>query len=327
MKNKYIIILLFALCSILAKGQQLPAFSFYRDNWSVVNPAGISSNLIAFGYDMSINAATRRPMSAIPEAPKTQMASFEYASNSYFDSRKKFSYVAGVHLLDDHTGAFGQTGGLVNLAFRRRLGSSSSLVAGFNFGGVQYQAKLGEILAGTPEVSNISVEELEALNRANTLHFDLGTGLMFYIGDYFSRNNYYIGLSMPQTFNRGPLLLKDNKYTIERVPHIYLTGGMYFFKDKKRGSNNQRFTEITLWSRYLPNSPISIDGNIRYHLPKIFWFGGGIGTSKILRLDIGFDLEDDPMYRVGIGYNYALTELRNIFGQGLEFSFSLTWSR
>jgi len=327
MKKKSVVVTLLVLCSsMLAHAQQLPAFSSYRDNWGTINPAGVSNNFIVFDRNMSINAATRQPMSAIPEAPKTQVVSFEYATSDY--QNQTFSLILGGHVLNDRTGAFGQTGAYANIACRMAFrNSSNSLVAGFNLGGVQYRAKLGEILAGTSEVNNISDEEIKALDLANSFNFDVGTGVMLYLGDYSSKQNYYLGVSVPQTFARSAVLLKDNKYTIERVPHIYLTAGMYLFAKGSRSSRDQSFTEIALWSRYLPNAPISIDGSVRYHFEKAFWFGAGGGTSKTLRLETGIDIGDDPIYRVALGYNYSLSGIRNIFGQAVEVSFSYTWSR
>ncbi|AEE52289.1 PorP/SprF family type IX secretion system membrane protein [Haliscomenobacter hydrossis] len=323
MYQSSLLILLITACSVtMVCGQQLPAYSFYRDHWGLVNPAGVSSNFIAFQKKWSVNASMRHQWTQIPEAPKTQVITFEYIADDDMD--ETFSLIAGGHLLNDKAGAFGQTGAYAHTACRWRAGKNS-LVAGFNLGGVQYRANLAEILSGTSATENISESELEALSASNTFNLDVGAGVMLYLGDYSSQTNYYFGLSIPQTFKRSIALGDNSQYVIERVPHIYLSAGVYLFGEQNRENDNHSFTEISLWSRYLPNAPISVEGSVRHHLEQAFWFGVGGGTSQMMRLELGVDVNDDPMYRLSLGYNQSFSKVRNFFGQTFEASFSYAW--
>ena len=149
------ICLLFCPGFILA--QQLPILSFYGNHWSVINPAGVSSNYFIQDMDFSINGTVQQQWLKIPEAPKTQVLSFEYVDD------ESYRVAFGGHLVNDQTGALGQTGLYGNLAYRFPLGGRKNniLAGGLSFGGVQYRADFAEILDGSDQLNGLSLDDLD----------------------------------------------------------------------------------------------------------------------------------------------------------------------
>lgn len=316
------------LCLLFIPGfifaQQLPIISFYSNHWSVINPAGVSSNYIVQDMDFSTSGTVQQQWLKIPEAPKTQVLSFECINDD------PYPIAFGGHLINDKTGAFGQTGLYGNLAYRLRLDETKNniLAGGLSFGGVQYRADFAEILDGSNQLNGLSIDDLDKLSNSNQTFFDVGLGLMLFLEAESDKRYYYFGVSSPQTFNLNTTYrtLKGD-FAIERTRHFYAMAGAYFIKNKNsRNSNDLSFLEITLLGGYVPDSPFGIDANVRYQYKGI-WGGIGGGLSKILHLEAGAQLGSSSPFRLGIAYNQFLTNLNTNFGQTLEASFSYAWQK
>lgn len=302
------------------QAQQLPIYTFHRDHWGMVNPAGVSSNYITQELRMSVSATARQQWLKVPNAPKTQLLSFEYIDDD------NLNYSAGAHLINDQAGAFGQMGAYGNLAYRLRIGDRNSnniLAGGISFGGVQYRADYFEILRGDDQLNGLSVEDIETLSNSNTFFFDVGAGLMLYLGGNNDRQNYYVGISAPQTFGLNTTFRNVlGKFEIERQRHYYATLGGYFFKNQRRGSRDPSFLELNVWGRYLPNAPISVDANVRYQHLKSFWAGIGGGMSGQVRAELGTQVGNINLLRIGLAYTQYVSKYKSAFGQTIEASIS-----
>ena len=316
---KLILILNFFWSSLLC-AQQLPIYSFHRDHWGMANPAGVSSNYITQQLRLSVSATLRQQWIKVPDAPQTQLLSVEYIDD------QQLNFSGGGHLINDRTGAFGQMGAYGNLAYRLRLGdrrNNTILAGGISFGGVQYRANFAEILAGSDQISALSFEDLTNLSNSNRFFFDVGLGLMLYVGGNNDQQNYYIGLSAPQSFGLNTTFRNTlGEFMVERQRHYYATAGGYFFADHSRNGRDPSFAEINLWARYLPNAPMSIDLMARYQYQKRIWAGIGGGTSKMIRAELGTQIGSINLLRIGVAYSQFISKLSTSFGQTLEASVS-----
>ncbi len=326
MRNIRLFLWLFYCGTGFLQAQQLPLYHFYRDHWGMVNPAGVSSNLITQGMNLSINATLRQQWIKIPEAPKTQILSFEYVNDEYYH------LAFGGHLMNDQTGAFGQTGAYGNLAYRLEIGGHNSgnvLAGGFNLGAVQYHVDFAEILQGSDALTTLSLQDLEQLSNSNQLFFDAGVGMMLYLGGLNDRQNYYFGISSPQTFNLNTTYLnRAGEFNIERKRHFYTNAGAYFFTSSSRqDSRDLSFFAVNLWGAFVPESPLMLDADVRYQYKDHFWFGLGGGLSKMAHVEAGVQIGHNTpnILRIGIAYNQFINNLSKQFGQTFEASVSYAW--
>ena len=236
--------------------------------------------------------------------------------------------VTGGHIIRDQTGRFKNTGFYGQFAYRlkmegkytRQNGIRSDLVIGINAGFIQpWQFDASEI--------NL-LDSDEALPETNRKWYpDFSIGVFYYYG-----NKFYAGLSVPQVIGLNRYLSNTSNnedYKLQRVAHFYGIVGGYLNVD---WFNSPAIVEPSLWIRYVPGTPISIDGNLRYSIKDNFWCGLGLGLgfgssiSSATRMEVGVLLGESIGIKnqLKIGVAYDLVQLTgspsqgnfNVFGNG-----------
>ena len=311
MKTKYLLIALLCMSLTDAFSQQLPFLALYRDNWNMLNPAALSNNYLVTNYPYTINASYRYQWFKVEDAPQTALINSEIVLEDY-------NIITGGHLIHDQTGKFGYTGAYGHFAYKIDFGRrySQAVVIGLNAGMLQYRAKLSEI--------EFDQQELLALNNEQIYRFDFGLGAFYYYDDLF-----YAGLSIPQSLGIDTRFQSSpSEFELNRLPHLYLVVGGYF--DAYLFGSDASNIEPSLWFRYVPNAPISIDINVRAQLSEVFWVGLGGGFSQTLRLDAGLAIGealnfDDGLIRLGFSFGVPLARYRTAFGQSAEVHVVYSW--
>jgi type IX secretion system PorP/SprF family membrane protein len=316
--------LLFLVFSLLVAfplaAQQLPLFSVYRDQRQVLNPADLSNNYLLNEMNISLGASYRRQWLGLDESPTTQVLSFEYISpnNNHI--------VTGGHIINDQTGKLGQLGVYGRCAYRLELSRriDQVLVFGLGAGLVQYRARLNDISFAEPEDA--------ALVNSNTIFPDFSLGAFYHYKD-----QYYAGISVPQVFGLRTVFRDSSgqrAFAIKRTPHLYgVVGG---FIDVAWFNSSTSFIEPTLWLRYVPNSPISADVNLRYQISDFYWLGlgGGVGLgsrlSTTLHFETGFKLGEavniyNGQWTIGFAFDVPLSQYRSLFGNTFEVTLGYAW--
>lgn len=307
----YFIIGIISLLSQVILGQQLPLYQFYRDHAGLINPAGVSSNFLAYNMNISGSLTARNQWLKLPESPRTQILSLEYIDDD------QFNFSSGLHLVNDQVGAIGQTGIYGNIAYRIPIQNDHILAGGISLGGIQYRLNLGELLSGSDNTNIISTANL----NPQQFYYDVGLGLMFCTDPKDDERIFYIGASIPQMFSLNKAFkTPSNTYEIIKEPHYYTNVGYYHFFSKK----DFNFMEFNFLGRYLPDSPIGIDANIRYQFNKALWLGLGSGTSKSIKFEAGTMIETTSgnILRLSLGYNQFVSKLNSYFGQTFDIGIS-----
>ena len=313
---------LFALLIVLAlplAAQQLSLFSVYRDQRQLLNPADISNNYLLNEMNVSLGASYRNQWLGIEDSPRTQALSFEYISEDH-------NTIMGGHILNDQAGKLGQTGVYGRFAYRLDLSRriDQVLVFGLGAGLVQYRARLSEIA--------FAESEDLAMVDDNLIYPDFSLGAFYHYKDQF-----YAGISVPQVFGLRTVFrdtADQRQIDIQRSPHLYgMVGG---FIDVSWFGSSTSFIEPSLWLRYVPNSPLSANVNVRYQISDFYWLGvgGGVGWgaqfSSSLRFETGFQLGEavniyNGQWKIGFAYDVPLSKYRSVFGNSFEVMLNYAW--
>jgi len=325
------LIIFFSICLQTGlQSQQLSSFTLYRDSWTMLNPASLYNSYLINEHTMSAGASYRHQW-VDPElkgAPVTEALQFQYVPEDY-------NFFTGGFLVNDQTGDIGFTGAYGNFAYRLLFSGrvDQSLSIGLNAGVVQYRVKFPiEVL-----------EQVDVINETK-IYPDFGLGLFYHYDDKF-----YAGFSVPQTFGLD-LRLRDsdqNEFLLKRVQHYYAVLGGYidfnFFH-----SDESSFLEPSIWARWSPFAPLTIDANLRYQVTNLFWVGFGYGTGQpielgeldpmiipgrigkqIIHLEAGIVVGEafnlDGQLKIGFGYDFQLSEYLKNFGNSFEFHAIYSW--
>jgi len=317
MKTVLIAIYAAFACPLLA--QQTPIFSSYRDQWAVLNPAALSNNYLLNNRTMSLSGAWHVQWWGLPQSPRTQTLAWEMVE-------EERNSVFGAHIMNDQTGAIGQTGVYGRYAYRIQLGgrrTSQSLLIGLNAGAVQYRANLAEI--DFPDPATAPTE------AARTIRPDVGVGVFYHYTD-----RYYAGISVPQTFGfRTTFADTEGKFSIRRIPHLYAVAGGYWSTPWL--GNETSFVEPSVWIKYVPHSPLNVDLNLRAQVSELVWVGTGVNVgfgvhpTVALHFETGLFLSEqvqllNSQCKIGFAFDLPVTQsLRQVFGSSAEIMVVYSW--
>lgn len=291
--------LVLCLClTSVVHAQQLSLFTQYRENATIINPAAMESDFLAYGQRMTIGASYRSQWNDISGHPTTQALRF-----SFVGDKSGASLIGGGYIMNDQTGPTGFTGAY------GRLGvvisgdpEYSGLVVALSAGIVQFRVDADELNLRDPDI-------LGSTNRTE-LFPDIGAGLYFYQMTK-SDGMLYAGLSVPQVAGIDLVFKNDfGEFDIQRVQHYYGTFGYYHF------FRNDGFIEPSVWFKYVDGAPINADFNFRYQTSSSIWLGAGVSTGGNFHFETGFNLgENMGLYnnlKIGYGYDYSYST----FGPG-----------
>jgi type IX secretion system PorP/SprF family membrane protein len=314
--NRFTLLFYLLLAATGLTAQQLSLFTQYRENTTLINPAAVESDFLAYGQNISFGASYRAQWVGLDNAPTTQTVRGTYLATGM----SGVALQAGGHIINDQTGPTGFTGFYGRIAGivtddPEYGGFSVGLSAGF----VQYRVRASE-LDLRDEGDLIGSVDQSQMNP------DVGVGVFFYkaIGGRFVDNYIYGGISVPQVLGLD-LTFKDdqNDFTTQRVRHYYGLLGFYKFFD------NGSFLEPSVWVKYVENAPTNVDVNLRYQLPVALWIGAGGSTAGTVHLETGFVLGEnvgfDNFVRLGYGYDYSFSSFGPSAGSTHELNVAFSF--
>jgi type IX secretion system PorP/SprF family membrane protein len=314
--NRFTLLFYLLLAATGLSAQQLSLFTQYRENTTLINPAAVESDFLAYGQNISFGASYRAQWVGLDNAPTTQTVRGTYLATGM----SGVALQAGGHIINDQTGPTGFTGFYGRIAGivtddPEYGGFSVGLSAGF----VQYRIRASDLdLRDEGDVIG-SVDQSQ-------MNPDVGVGVFFYkaIGGRFVDNYIYGGISVPQVLGLD-LTFKDdqNDFTTQRVRHYYGLLGFYKFFD------NGSFLEPSVWVKYVENAPTNVDVNLRYQLPVALWIGAGGSTAGTVHLETGFVLGEnvgfDNFVRLGYGYDYSFSSFGPSAGSTHELNVAFSF--
>lgn len=310
-KTFYCFFLLFFIGKMLP-AQQLPLFTQYRYQHSLLNPATVSIDYARFGNVFSAGAGVRSQWVGQAGTPQTQTLWGEYiiAENG----------VTGAYIVNDKSGPTSFTGLLGRMAYILSDDPAWSGVAvGFNFGMIQHRLKVSKIILENPQ------QDILGQQNQSQWFPDIGVGIFAY--HTFNKGALrddvgYIGFSIPQVLGLD-LTFREfgSNFQVQRIQHYYLTIGLYKFL------GDYTFLEPSAWVKYVPGSPIQADFNLRAHIEEYFWLGVGLSTSGVAHLEAGISLPtaNESETRFGYGFDYGFNDYGAFFGSSHEINVMFTY--
>jgi type IX secretion system PorP/SprF family membrane protein len=302
--------------ALALEAQQLPLFTQYRENATLINPAAMESDFLSAAQNMTFGVSIRSQWSGISGGPKTKVLRGSYVNSQSSGA----AFMAGGHIISDVTGPTGVTGiygraGAVISGDPEYSGISLALSGGL----VQYKIDANEIRVRDQD-------DAIATQSYSQLHPDVGFGVYAYqtLGQ---GNMIYGGISVPQILGLDLAFTDENgDFSVKRVQHFYGHVGLYkFFRD------GENFIEPSVWFKYAPNAPMNADFNLRVQLPGSLWVGSGASTAKNFHLDLGFNLGDnvgfDNLLKIGYGYDYSFSAFGPFVGSTHELNLSISFER
>lgn len=305
------------LTAYFTQAQQLTLFTQYRENTTLINPASLEGDYLAFGQNLTVGASYRAQWTGLSGAPRTASIRATYLNVDW----SGVTLMAGGHILNDQTGPTGFTG-----VFGRLAGvltddpEFGGLSLGLSAGMVQFRVNAGDIVLR---------QEGDVLGTVDQAQFfpDVGVGLFFYRmldGGAFDGDYFYAGASIPQVMGLDFTFQNENgDFLTRRVRHFYGQLGMYKFFD------NDSFLEPSVWVKYTPNAPFNADFNLRYQLPTSFWVGTGLSTAGTYHLEAGFllgqNLGFDNTIRIGYGFDHTFSTIGPAAGSTHEINLGFSF--
>ena len=313
-------LLLCSLCLLTsATAQQLSLFTQYREQIELLNPAAIASDYFLFENNVAVGITHRRQWNDLPATPETQTLRYSYFNADNRGVAAKF----GGHLINDNTGPTGFTGLYGNVG---GVFSSDPYFGGIsvalNLGLVQYRLRTDELRLRDPG-------DIEAMGDQTRWYPDVGLGVFYYQmieGGWFDDDYVYGCISVPQLIGLDLTFTDPNgDFFIERLQHYYAQLGLYKFL------RDDHVLEPSIWLRYVPNAPVSVDFNLRYLLAGNFWVGSGISTGGNFHVESGFVLGSNSIsntrFRIGYGFDYSFSDFGPSVGGVHEINLSIGLDR
>ncbi|MCE7924546.1 MAG: type IX secretion system membrane protein PorP/SprF [Haliscomenobacteraceae bacterium CHB4] len=320
----------FLLCALGTSAQQTPLSIFYRSNWQMINPAAIDRGLYLSRHHNTwmVNSAFRQQWIGLEGAPRTYFVSFEYCPET---GSTRAGHRIGGTVLRDQTDAL----------------SNTSLHANYSFF-FPLPYKRGHIihLGFTPGIvsSNLDLEKLRLRDQndpvpylyENRLFFDFAFGAMYRV-----RQEFYLGLSVPQFVN-----IKLNQFDLDsarvfRKPHVYLhiggfiQAGEWDYGDKLP-DQREWVIEPSAWIRYaprgiystlIPSFPLSLDASVRVYRKRALWGGIGYGTNGMASVEFGLShmMSKENKIQAGVAYSVPAAKKYLNLGHSIELTASYWW--
>lgn len=341
--NRILLLLTFLLSSgYHLSAQQIPLFSQYRENQSVLNPAALNMDFMMYEYNLSAGLSYRSQWTGVGAAlgseysPNTKTGRFE----AIFPRSKVFT---GLSVIQDEAGPISTLGGYLRggyiISEDPAYGGAS---LGLSLGLLQYRIDFSHpALMEAP----VSIGR-DALKK---IYPDAGLGLFVYKkmekgaleGDWI-----FMGLSVPQLFELN-LTTAGTGTDLDVIDTRFVTKVYGQFGLMKYLSGGSLF-EAILWAKYVDTfNGVTLNPNLRYYISNLFWLGAGVDLplrfdNEVLNVlnsinggltysdasvlfETGFYLgENVGMYdnnlKIGFGFGFILGSYDNPFKNTFEIN-------
>jgi type IX secretion system PorP/SprF family membrane protein len=263
--------------------QQQPVLSQYMLNKYLINPAvaGSSTDFMQGSAGFPVSVSYRKLWAGIKDAP-----SMQYLTGHLVVANRMG---VGAQIFNINSGPLSRTGLTATYAYHIPLNDKGDKLA-FGLSGILYQFKIDK--------ANLSMEEEDdpaLIGKEKILVPDAA------FGTYYYRDNYYVGLTISQMFNRKIDLLKNQVFEQKQVRHYYLVGGYRF-------DINSEFTlEPSVLFKLIEAGVFQADINVLASYKGMVWAGTSFRPLSSLVFLAGFKYEK---FSIGYSFDMSFTDIR-----------------
>ncbi len=283
--------LLLALLSDRTQAQQIPNFSLYNMNHYLLNPAASGTT-----DRLPVSISYRKIWAGINNSPSVQ----------YLSGNMKVAKDMGVgaKLFNYQAGPLRKTGLEGTYSYHLSLGSGDTKLS-FGLSLLLYQFFLNK--------SELVVEDIDDevfMGEEQMLVPDAG------FGTYLYGNNYYVGISVPQLFQRNIDLKSDAVLQQEQVRHYYLHGGYIF----ETGSDFKIEPSVLL--KFIEAGIFQADINALATYKDMVSLGVSYRTEEAMSFQLGYK---NPDLFIGYAYDLVLSGMQGNTSGSHEILFTYTF--
>ena len=283
--------LLLALLSDPTQAQQIPNFSLYNMNHYLLNPAASGTT-----DRLPVSISYRKIWAGINNSPSVQ----------YLSGNMKVAKDMGVgaKLFNYQAGPLRKTGLEGTYSYHLSLGSGDTKLS-FGLSLLLYQFFLNK--------SELFVEDIDDevfMGEEQMLVPDAG------FGTYLYGNNYYVGISVPQLFQRNIDLKSDAVLQQEQVRHYYLHGGYIF----ETGSDFKIEPSVLL--KFIEAGIFQADINALATYKDMVSLGVSYRTEEAMSFQLGYK---NPDLFIGYAYDLVLSGMQGNTSGSHEILFTYTF--
>ncbi|MBN2613962.1 MAG: type IX secretion system membrane protein PorP/SprF [Bacteroidales bacterium] len=276
MKKQIIILLLATLTIQAVYSQQIPHFSQYTLNHYMLNPAATGTT-----ETMPVAFTFRKLWAGIEGSPSVQLLSGDIAVADAMG--------AGIKIFNQQEGPLRRTGLEATYSYHLDLNSAGTKLS-FGLSGLFYQVYLNK--------SELNVEDPDD-------EVFMGTDKMTVpdasFGMYLYDENYYVGLAVPQLFNRNVDFKTDGVLQNKQVRHYYFHGGYRF------ELNTDLKLEPSLLLKFVEAGLFQADINARVLYKDMLLGGLSFRTSEALVFQVGYQVQN---FTIGYSFDLVLNALK-----------------
>jgi type IX secretion system PorP/SprF family membrane protein len=264
-------------------GQQQPVISQYMLNKYLINPAvaGSATDFMRVTSGFPVSVSYRKLWAGVEDAPSMQYLT------GHLEVANRMG--VGAQVFNINSGPLSRTGFTATYAYHIPLNDKGDRLA-FGLSGIIYQFKIDR--------ANLELENPDdpaLLGSEKILVPDAA------FGTYYYRDNYYVGLTVSQMFNRKINLLESEVFEQKQVRHYYLTGGYRF-------EINSDFTlEPSVLLKLIEAGVFQGDINLLFSYKNTVWAGTSFRPLSSLVFLAGFKYDK---FSIGYSFDMSFTDIR-----------------
>ena len=302
------------------QSQQLPLFTQYRENQSILNPAALNIDYITSEYNFSFGISSRDQWSQtnlklsgdnkVRFGPWTGTARFEWIT--------PLNLFVGGYIMSDKAGAIEYTGVYLRLGYILDLSEDLHLATALSLGRNQFRLEFAQDLLFDYAVQFSEVGTIEPF-KENYWDQSLGVFAWYEFSPAGLEGDFlYAGLSFPQM--RGLPLDQMNSVQSEDDldPESYLRynvlAGVYkYISEETFLEGSLMFTKLIPPDNVV-KTPSKITLNSRFHFQDKFWLGVGSSIPFSGNRDFNTDTKFGDLVSARENREYSEVILLGEFG-------------
>jgi type IX secretion system PorP/SprF family membrane protein len=271
--------------------QQIPNFSLYNMNHYLVNPAATGTT-----DRLPVSLSYRKQWAGMDNTPTVQ----------YLSGNMKVAPKMGVgaRISNFQAGPLRKTGLEGTYSYHLSLGSGETKLS-FGLSLLIYQFSLNK-----SDMTREDIDDQAFMGNEQSFVPDAG------FGSYLYGINYYVGISVPQLFQRNINLKSDAIVQEKQVRHYYLHGGYIF----EAGPDFKIEPSVLL--KFLEAGIFQADINALATYKDMVNFGVSYRTEDALSFQVGYK---NPNIFIGYAYDLVLSGMKGNTWGSHEILFSYTF--
>jgi len=318
-------------------GQQIPEYSFLRENMGIINPAFFNYSFIEDNsMTQNLSIYHNQQWLGIPDAPVLSNAKFEKIAvqNGSYPVKPKSKWGVAFEKSNSGRGALIEQGVYFNYGYSVNLSEFTTFSAGLNFRAIQEQWNIDPLTIKDKDdliLESLNMRSLKGL-------FDIGIFLRRKSVNQNSKiESWYWGLSGSQA---SGFTLNPFGQSLMRPLHLNILFGCFIGKDFS-GNGLSNFFEPLVLIRYFPpydkekfsgflfpvdaelKLPFTADFNVRYTHKNTFFLGTGVGWQGKINFETGYQFitnngRNRIKYKLGVLASYfPIPDVKNNLPQAI----------